>query len=158
MDPLNKQLVNAVHAVANARLQKLANSIAQGKTTNIQRELADAQAAARAAAAAGPTTPVTSATRNAVNNAENNVIQRISSMSYNNVSKINNQGRNGIRNAKQARQRQITNQVGALMARIERNNTMTMNNLEKNEHYISASQINKGRLGVALAQKRGQLP
>jgi hypothetical protein len=96
MDP-NKVLVNAVHAVANARLKAVANTIRQASNANgakknqliqnLQRQLTDARQAAAAAENVAPRIPAAPATQNAeiqAVNAVNKLIKNIMNQKYNN--------------------------------------------------------------------------
>jgi hypothetical protein len=101
MDP-NKALVNAVHAVANARLKAAANTIRQASNANgakknqliqnLQRQLEEAKKAATAAEAVAPGVPAAPAALNAENqamNAVNKLINNIGKGNYNNRLKEN---------------------------------------------------------------------
>jgi hypothetical protein len=80
MDPTNKALVNAVHAVANAHLKAAANTLskaanASGAEKNslisqLRAELAAAKTSATAATNLNPSMPVQTTTAAAVNRAQ----------------------------------------------------------------------------------------
>lgn len=100
MDPLDRALVNAVHALANKKLQAAANTIKQASNANgskkqqlinnLTRQLAEAKQAAQAAQAVAPAKPVTATTGTMTNSAEkavnnaNTLIANIGKGRYNN--------------------------------------------------------------------------
>jgi hypothetical protein len=97
MDPPNKALVNAVHAIANQKLKAAANTIRQASNANgakkqalinnLQRQLEEARKAATVAEVVAPGVQATPAAQNAENqavNAVNKLIKNIMNQKYNN--------------------------------------------------------------------------
>jgi len=96
MDPMDKALVNAVHALANQKLKAAANTIRQASNANgakktqliqnLQRQLEEAKKAATVAEAVKPL-PVNAGTQTAeaqATNAVNKLIKNIMNQKYNN--------------------------------------------------------------------------
>ena len=85
MDPMDKALVNAVHALANQKLKVAANTIRQASNANgakqkqlilnLQRQLEEAKRAATVAEAVAPGMPATPATQNAATQAMTAVVR-----------------------------------------------------------------------------------
>lgn len=173
MDANNQALVKAVHVIANKKLQAAAKNISaaaiaakNGDIARLTQELeklkttmTEAGQAARVANAVP--VPVNAATNMSENQATKNVagyIAKISTMSYNNLNGLNNQGRNNIRNAIAARKQKISNNVTALMGEIGSYvNVPTLNAVKNNIRYKSASNNNRKRINTASANKRSNL-
>ena len=97
MDPMDKALVNAVHAIANQKLKTVANTIRQASNANgakknqlinnLQAQLAEARKATTAAEVVAPGVPVAPSAQAAENqavNAVNKLIKNIMNQKYNN--------------------------------------------------------------------------
>ena len=175
MDENNRKLVNAVHVIANKRLQAAAKNIAaaanakkNGDIVRLTQELEKLKttmpAAGQAARVANQVVPapVNAATNMAENQAAKNVagyIEKITKMSYNNLNGLNNQRSNNVRAAIAARKQKISNNVTALLGEIEtQTNIPTLNAVKTtNVRYKNASAINKGRINKAYNNRRSNL-
>ena len=105
MDPVDKALVNAVHALANQKLKAAANTIKQAANSNgprknqliqnLQRQLEDAKKAATVAEVVAPGLPVAPAALVAENAAANTIAKNLANFNEriaaaNNAQKLNN--------------------------------------------------------------------
>jgi hypothetical protein len=100
MDPMDKALVNAVHALANQKLKAAANTIRQASNANgakqkqlilnLQKQLEEAKKAATVAEAVAPGLQVTPATQNAATQAVNAVRNNGNAANGNKNGKKNN--------------------------------------------------------------------
>ena len=80
-------------------------------------------------------------------------------MAYNNVNKVNNQGRNNIKAAKTARQANIKSKFSNLMNEIAKSTNQGQLNRVKasNVRYRNASAANKNTINAALASRHANL-
>jgi len=174
MDENNRKLVNAVHVIANKRLQAAAKNIAaaanakkNGDIARLTQELEKLKttmpAAGQAARVANQVVPapVNAATNMAENQAAKNVagyIEKITKMSYNNLNGTNNQGNNSVRAAIAARKQKISNNVTALLGEIgTHTNIPTLNAINNNIRYKNASAANKGHVNATVRNRRSNL-
>jgi hypothetical protein len=171
MDENNRKLVNAVHVIANKRLQAAAKNISaaaiaakNGDIARLTQELeklkrtmpAAGQAANVANAVPAPVSPATNAS---TNQAEKNVAELISliaKMPFNNLNQTNNQGRNNIKAAIASRKQKISNNVTALLGEIGTyNSSVNLNRVKANNRYVSSSAVNKQRInGIVNARRK----
>ena len=173
MDENNRKLVNAVHVIANKRLQAAAKNISaaaiaakNGDIVRLTQELEKLKttmpAAGQAARVANAVpAPVNAGTSMSENQATKNVagyIEKITKMSYNNLNGLNNQGKNNIRATIAARKQKISNNVTSLLGEIGTyTNVPTINAAQNNIRYKNASAANKGRINATVRNRRSNL-
>jgi hypothetical protein len=139
----NADLVQALHAIANIELRKVANSAKKAANVNIsnrnaqiaelQAQIAKLEPLVKAATNAAPGKPVTAQTLTTVEKASTNInkmISNIASGSYGGA-KMNNRGR----------------LVGGI-------NNMSNENVRKNSAYQAMSANNKSKVNAAIARRR----